>query len=106
VGSDTTRHASHRWPELSCLVLLTTGAFAIVEGIMAIGRSSFYDPGASYVIVDLEGWGVVILVLGVVQLVAAGLLARGRPHARLAGLVAATLLVVYALTVHWDEIER
>jgi hypothetical protein len=90
VGSDTTRHASHGWLELSCLVLLTIGAFAIAEGIMAIGRSSFYDPGASYVIVDLEG-----------QL----LVTQAYPLWSLA-MVAATLLVVYALTVHRDEIER
>jgi hypothetical protein len=80
MASDTTRPASLGWLELSCLILVTTGAF----GIMAIGTSSFYDRGASYVIGDLEGWGVVILVLGVVPLVAAA----------------------SAATLHRDEIER
>lgn len=52
-------------------LLAMVGIFNLIDGIAAIARSSVYIANARYVIGDLRAWGWVVLILGVLQLMAA-----------------------------------
>jgi hypothetical protein len=52
-------------------LLITVGFFNLFDGIAAITRSHIYISNARYVIGDLRTWGWVVLILGVLQLLAA-----------------------------------
>jgi hypothetical protein len=53
------------------ITLVTIGTFTIVEGVVALTKESYYDPGAVYVVADLTTWGWIITALGVLQIAAA-----------------------------------
>ncbi len=55
----------------AAVLLCITGFFNLLDGISAVARSSFFIAGARYVVWDLRAWGIVVLVLGGLQLVAA-----------------------------------
>lgn len=63
----------------AAVLLAIIGFFNLLDGISAIARSSVFVAGARYVVGDLRAWGVVVLVLGGLQLVAAaGVMARNQ----------------------------
>src|SRR6516162_10039359 len=47
------------------------GFFNLLDGIVAIAKSSFFISGAHYVVGDLRAWGWVMTIFGAVQLLAA-----------------------------------
>jgi hypothetical protein len=53
------------------VLLAVAGFFNLIDGIAAVAKSSVYVAGARYVIGDLRAWGWVVLILGIVQLLAA-----------------------------------
>jgi hypothetical protein len=60
------------WLSFAVVMLLIAGALNVVYGIAAISNASFYAAGAHHVLFDnLNTWGWVVLVAGVIQLVAA-----------------------------------
>jgi hypothetical protein len=52
-------------------LLAVLGFFNLIDGIAAIVKASVYVAGARYVIGDLRAWGWVVLILGILQLLAA-----------------------------------
>lgn len=75
------------WVLFAGVLLLTLGAFNMVDGIAAISRAHFYVQNAHYVFGDLRAWGWVVLCLGVLQLlVGLGVFARNQA-ARWTGVV-------------------
>jgi len=72
-----THRASRRegegfWMIIFASVLLAvSGFFNVIDGIAAIVKSSVYVAGARFVIGDLRAWGWVVLILGVLQVLAA-----------------------------------
>lgn len=63
-------------------LLAILGFFNLIDGIAAIAKASVYVAGARYVIGDLRAWGWVVLILGVLQLVAALGVVAGNQLAR------------------------
>lgn len=55
----------------AAVLLCIIGFFNLLDGISAIAKSSVFVAGARYVVGDLRAWGVVVLILGGLQLVAA-----------------------------------
>lgn len=53
------------------VLLAVLGFFNLLDGIAAIVKSNVFVAGARYVVGDLRAWGIVIVVLGGLQLVAA-----------------------------------
>jgi hypothetical protein len=87
----------HGWVLFAGVLLLTLGAFNIIDGITAISRSHFYVGNAHYVFGDLRSWGWVALIIGAVQvLVGLGVFARNQ-LARWTGIVALSLNAIAAL---------
>ena len=119
--------ATHGWIAFAWITLAMVGVFNFLEGILAITVASMYSGDADAVIGGLTFWGIVIVVLGNVQLVAAMCvllrvawgrwLGVGAAIAAVAGQllfvqaypwwsvasIAMDALVVYALTVRVDE---
>jgi hypothetical protein len=112
------------WVTFAGVMIFVVGVMNIIYGIAAISNSSFYIADAKFILSDLNTYGWVVLVIGIVQvLVAIGVFARAQ-FARwtgvaiasvnliaqllwisafpLAGLafIAIDMLVIYGLVVH------
>jgi hypothetical protein len=64
------------------VALAVLGLFNLLDGIAAISRSHVFVANAHYVVGDLRAWGWTIMILGILQLVAAGGVLTGNPLAR------------------------
>jgi hypothetical protein len=72
-------------------MIALAGVFNVIAGLVALTDSRFYVAGALFVWSDLRTWGWIVLALGVVELVAAGAILRGRAWGRWFGIIAASL---------------
>jgi len=63
-------------------LLVTVGFFNLIDGIAAIANSHVFIANAHYVVGDLRAWGWVVLILGVLQLIAAVAILAGSQAAR------------------------
>jgi hypothetical protein len=96
-------HVTDRQPEVSGwyyfagILLGILGVLNIVWGIAAIDSASFFTPDAKYILSNLNTWGWVTLVIGVLQFFAAFSLFSGGGYGRFVGVVAASLSAVAAL---------
>ncbi len=112
------------WIGFALVMLAVAAVFNVIDGILAIARSSVFVGGAKLVFGDLRTWGWIILALGIVEGFAALRLLSGSQFARWFGIAVAALnaigqllfvnahpwwalavfaadvLVVYALAVH------
>ena len=61
----------HGWVVFSATMLGVIGVSNCIGGIGAISSSKFFTGGAQYLIGDLKGLGWVVLILGIVQVLAA-----------------------------------
>ena len=66
----------------ACVLLLVVGFFNIIEGIAAIANSHVFVANAHYVFANLRAWGWITLIIGVLQLIAAGGIVTGNQLAR------------------------
>jgi hypothetical protein len=77
--------------EFAAILLGTFGVFSILDGIAAIAKSHVFTANADYVVGNLRAWGWAVLAFGILQLVAAGALVRGRSWARWFAIVVVAL---------------
>ena len=112
------------WVGFAAIMLGFVGVFNVIDGIVALSRSSFYTVNAHFVFSNLHTWGWVILGIGIVQILAGFSLVTGSTWAKwfaigMAGLnalgqlmfiqaypfwsicmFALDVVVIYALVVH------
>jgi hypothetical protein len=69
------------------VLLLIVGCFNLIYGIAAIANSHVFTANAHYVFGDLRTWGWITLIIGVLQLVAAGGVLMGNQWARWFGVL-------------------
>jgi hypothetical protein len=85
------------WLTFAGILLLIDGTLNAIGGIGAISDSKFFVNDTKYVIGNLNAWGWIILILGVVQLLTAfGLFARNT-WARIVGVGFASLTAIALL---------
>jgi hypothetical protein len=126
-GADTADVAAARgvgWVTFAAVILGFAGTLNFIDGLVAVSKSKFYVNSAVFVFSDLNTWGWIVMVLGIVELGAAAALFAGSQVARWFGVFAATVngigqllfvqaypfwslsiftldvLVIYALTVY------
>jgi hypothetical protein len=120
------------WVIFAGWAMILIAGLDVIEGIIAIARGQYYVLTANQIIVfDMRAWGVITLIWGVIVGFAGwGLLTRAA-WARWFTIVVASLgvieqlvfigsatyplwaltvvvlsgIVIYALIVHWDEVE-
>jgi hypothetical protein len=89
--------SGYGWIVFSGVLLMLLGTINFVEGLAAISNAHFFVGNARYVIGDLNTWGWVALIIGVVQwLIGAGVFAKMQ-FARWAGVAIFGINAVTAL---------
>jgi hypothetical protein len=76
---------------------MIAGTLNIIYGIAAVDGAHFYDDTTRYVFSNLNTWGWVTVILGVVQLTAGFSLMAGRAYGRVIGIAAASIGAIGAL---------
>jgi hypothetical protein len=77
------------WLLFAGVLLAIAGPLNIIYGIAAISNSSFFAHNTHYIFSNLNTWGWVTLVFGVLQIAAAVSLWRGGLYGRLFGIAVA-----------------
>ena len=85
------------WVTFAGALLLIAGALNVIYGIAAIGDSKFFVHDTKYILSNLNTWGWVTLILGLLQLIAAFSLWSGGLYGRIFGIGAAGLSAMAAL---------
>jgi hypothetical protein len=85
------------WWVFAGVLLLVAGVLNIIYGIAAIGDSKFFTENATYIISGLNTWGWILLIVGVLELVAAFSLFSGGEFGRWFGIFIASLNAIGAL---------
>ena len=85
------------WWVFAGVLLLIAGVLNIIYGIAAIGDSKFFTANATYILSSLHTWGWILLILGVLELVAAFSLFSGGEFGRWFGIFIASLNAIGSL---------
>ena len=85
------------WVTFAGVMLFIVGVLNIIYGIAAIGDSSFFVQDQRYILSDLNTWGWITLLLGLLQLGAAFSLWAGNIYGRVVAILSASLGAVVAL---------
>jgi hypothetical protein len=85
------------WVTFAGVMLLIVGVLNVIYGIAAIGDSSFFVNDTRYILSNLNTWGWVTLILGVIQIFAAFSLWGGGLYGRIVGIGAAGLSAIASL---------
>jgi hypothetical protein len=84
------------WAAFAGCVFVILGAFNVIDGIAALSADNYFHAD-SLLFGDLSMWGVIFLVIGVVQLLTAWLIFRGSMAGALLGMTLAAINAVIAL---------
>ena len=85
------------WVTFAGVMLFIVGVLNIIWGIAAIGDSSFFVQDQKYILSNLNTWGWITLIIGLIELFAAFSLWSGNTYGRVIAIVAASLSAVGAL---------
>ncbi len=85
------------WWVFAGVLLIVAGVLNIIYGIAAIGDSKVFTENATYILSGLHTWGWIILILGVLEMVAAFSLFSGGEFGRWFGIFIASLNAIGAL---------
>lgn len=67
------------------VLLFVVGTFNLIDGIAALANSHVFIGNATYVLGDLRSWGWIVLIIGVLQMLAAAGVLAGNQAARWTG---------------------
>ncbi|MEV0990362.1 hypothetical protein [Streptomyces sp. NPDC049949] len=77
------------------VVMVVTGVFAIIEGIVAIANDEVYQRIGAYTFkFDLTTWGWIHLIVGILVVAAGAAILKGWEAGRYAGIVLTSLYVI------------
>ena len=83
---DTRETRGAGWQTFSGLVLALGGIFAVIDGLMAVYKSTFFVGNAVFVFSDLKTWGWITFALGALAIVSGLAVFSGREWARWIGI--------------------
>jgi hypothetical protein len=85
------------WITFAAIMIIMVATLNIIDGIAAIGKSSFFVGNAHYVFSDLKTWGWIVLALGVLQMVVGFGIWYGSQIARWTGIVVVSVNAIAQL---------
>ena len=85
------------WWVFAGILLLVAGVLNIIWGIAAIGDAKFFTAHGTFIISGLHTWGWILLILGVLEMIAAFSLFAGGEFGRWFGVFIASLNAIGAL---------
>ncbi len=95
---DTEAERGSGWVGFAGVMIMIAGFLNVVYGIAAIDNSAFFAEGSRYVIFsDLNTWGWIHLIIGIVQLFAAFSIWNRHTFGRLIGVASASVSMVAIL---------
>jgi hypothetical protein len=95
VMDDTTQGAG--WLTFAGIMVILAGILNAIWGIAAIDNANFFVEDQRFIFSDLNTWGWIILIIGVVQVFAAFSIWAGGQFGRWIGIIAASLSATGAL---------
>jgi hypothetical protein len=97
MGSGSEGDKGTGWLLFAGIMILIDGVLNVIYGIAAIDKSRFFVSGSEYILSDLNTWGWVALILGVLQIIAAFSIWQGGSYGRWFGILVAGLGAIAAL---------
>jgi hypothetical protein len=85
------------WWVFAAILLGISGILNVIWGIAAIGNSHFFTANAHYIFSNLNTWGWITLIIGVVEIIAGFSLMQGGGFGKAIGIIAAALASIDAL---------
>jgi len=85
------------WVMFAGIMIFIAGSLNTIWGIAAIDKASFFIENERYIISDLSTWGWIILIIGVLQLIAAFSIWAGNAYGRWIGILTASAGAIGAL---------
>ena len=85
------------WVIFAAVMLLIVGVLNVVWGIAAIADSKFFIQDQKYILSNLNAWGWITLIIGVLQLLAGFSLWSGNLYGRMMAILFASLSALAAL---------
>lgn len=86
------------WVAFAGVMILVAGALNVIYGIAAIDNSAFFVEGERFVLFDdVNTWGWIHLIVGIVQVGAAFSIWQGHAFGRFIGILTASLNLVVVL---------
>ena len=79
------------WQTFSGIVLVIGGVFAMIDGLVAVNKASFFSANAVYAFSNLHTWGWIIFGLGVAGIVSGIAVFSGSQWARWLGVAVAAV---------------
>jgi hypothetical protein len=95
MNADTERGGG--WLLFAGTMVAIAGVLNVIYGIAAIDQSTFFTDNAKYVITNLKTWGWIVLIVGVVQLIAAVSIWNRGEFGRWVGIIGASLNMILML---------
>jgi hypothetical protein len=77
------------WVGFAAVMLALAGVWNVIDGLLAIGSSRVYGANQVFVFSDLNTWGWIVTILGLLQLFAAYTIVSGSEFGRWFGIAAA-----------------
>lgn len=91
------RQKGEGWVAFAGVMVLIAGILSVFWGIAAIDKANFFIESERYIISDLSFWGWVILIIGIVQIIAAFSIWAGGEFGRWIGIIGATFGAIGSL---------
>ena len=91
VAAEQAVEKGHGWLLFATVMLVFGGIMGVIDGIVALSKSTFYVAGARFVFSDLHTWGWIILVVGALTALAGLTVMTGSELARWFGITIAGL---------------
>lgn len=85
------------WMAFSAAVLIVGGIFGIIDGLVAVYKSTFFTANAVFVFSSLHTWGWITFGLGIAALASGLAVYTGREWARWLGVLVASVMVIEQL---------
>ncbi len=85
------------WVIFAAIMLIIVGVLNVIWGIAAIADSKFFVQDQKYILSNLNAWGWITLIIGVLQLLAGFSLWSGNIYGRVMAILFASLSALAAL---------
>jgi hypothetical protein len=85
------------WLLFASIMIAIAGVLNIIWGIAAISNSKFFTQNTTYILSDLNTWGWIVLIIGVLELFAAYSISVGGQYGRWFGIAVVSINSIAAL---------
>ena len=95
-GYTTQQDRAQNWATFAAVMFLVVGIFNVIDGIAAISKDRHFRAD-ELLIGNLSFWGIVLLIVGALQLLTTYLIYNRSPGGQVLGVILAVLSAVTAL---------